>query len=221
MDLPAGRNRQSLDSRTSRLSVTLSPPLTTVRVLAYLLRAICSKGTTLHIRFQEHDMRINLPPALDSPAYRRHAQRLAASFHHWTGQHLAPHNTPAGRLAEVLFYADFAIVSHGTEDDPVFNFGIAIALRLFEMNWNDFIVLPSRYSAEPEASAERTSLMARVSRDGFVHGYQGVRVSATGDRFVIADATIWEVLDSEGHDHGRAARFDHWWPVPSLRDGPG
>ena len=158
-------------------------------------------------------MTTELPPDLSTPEYRRHAQRLIASYHHWTRQHLVPPETAADRLVETLFHAEFAIVSHGTEDDPVFNFGNAVALELFEMDWNDFTDLPSRRSAEPVAQAERTALMARVSREGFVRHYRGVRVSAKGKRFMIDDGTVWDIVDSEGRNHGRAARFDRWWPV--------
>lgn len=161
-------------------------------------------------------MKPELPSALESPTGRLHARRLVDSYYRWTGQHLVPPDIAADQPAESLFYADFAIVSHGTGDDPVFNFGNAIALGLFEMDWADFTSLASHRSAEPEARRERASLMARVSQEGFVSGYRGVRVSASGKRFMIADATVWEVLDSEGGNHGRAARFDRWWPLPQL-----
>jgi hypothetical protein len=153
-------------------------------------------------------MRTDVPPVLITPAYTRHARRLVASYHHWTGEHLIPPDTPPERLAETLFRANFAIVSHGTESDPVFNFGNAIALSLFEMTWDEFTRLPSRLSADPATSEERESLMARVSSEGFVRGYRGIRVSSSGRRFVVAGATVWEVLDRDGRSYGRAARFE-------------
>lgn len=158
-------------------------------------------------------MRSRRPAALRRAAYRRHAERLVASYHHWTGQHLVGAGIPANRLAGTLFDADCAIVSHGTENDPIFNFGNAVALRLFEASWEHFTRLPSRLSAGPEASPERASLLARVAQKGFVSGYRGIRVSTTGKRFVIADATVWLVLDSEGQTHGSAAMFSRWWPL--------
>jgi hypothetical protein len=55
--------------------------------------------------------------------------------------------------------------------------------------------------------------MKQVARSGFVTGYRGVRISATGKRFMIADTTIWEVVDAAGRNYGRAARIDRWWPL--------
>lgn len=152
-------------------------------------------------------------PPFPSGPLNVHARRLAASYHHWTGAHLLERDPSVETFALALFQAEFAIVSHGTEPDPVFNFGNAVALELFEMDWEAFTRLPSRMSADEADRNERTALMERVARDGFVTGYHGIRVSATGKRFMIADATIWEVVDGAGQNHGRAARFDRWWMV--------
>ncbi|MGZ8136872.1 MAG: MEKHLA domain-containing protein [Methylococcaceae bacterium] len=53
------------------------------------------------------------------------------------------------QFAKELFYAPFAVVSHNTAPDPVFNYANLKALELFELNWEDFAHLPSRLSAEP------------------------------------------------------------------------
>ena len=70
--------------------------------------------------------------------------------------------------------------------------------------------MPSRLSAEPDLRSERAALMARVTRDGFIDDYSGVRVSATGRRFRIQKATVWNLDDDAGTRHGQAAAFSDW-----------
>ncbi len=52
--------------------------------------------------------------------------------------------------------------------------------------------------------------MRHVTENGYTNNYSGVRVSSTGKRFLIEDATIWNVLDNAGTYHGQAAMFKTW-----------
>lgn len=139
-----------------------------------------------------------------------HACLLSSSYQHWTGRSLIPTDAIERNLAQALFDADFALVSHGTEADPIFNYGNAAALRLFEMDWAAFTKLPSRLSAEPVSQAARAALMAKVTSQGFIDDYRGTRISASGRRFVIEQATIWNLLDVDGRYRGQAAKLDRW-----------
>ena len=112
--------------------------------------------------------------------------------------------------ARALFQASFALVSHGIEDDPVFNYANRTALDLFEMTWEQFTALPSRHSAEPANREERARLLARVSSHGYIDDYAGVRISSSGRRFLIEDAVVWNLIDDRGRYHGQAAVFDKW-----------
>jgi hypothetical protein len=78
------------------------------------------------------------------------------------------------------------------------------------MSWRDFVALPSRKSAEAIDRAERQKLLDSVSKYGFVDDYQGVRISATGRRFRIERATVWNVVDSSKVYNGQAAVILHW-----------
>jgi len=49
-----------------------------------------------------------------------------------------------------------------------------------------------------------------VTRQGFIADYAGVRVSASGRRFRIERATVWNLLDDAGGLHGQAAAFADW-----------
>jgi hypothetical protein len=115
-----------------------------------------------------------------------------------------------GSLIKTLYYAPFAIVSHDTQADPVFNFGNKTALHLFELEWDHFLKLPSRESVEMIKRDEREKLMQRVTTDGYIDNYSGIRVSSSGKRFLINDATIWNIVDADGVYHGQAAAFENW-----------
>jgi hypothetical protein len=128
---------------------------------------------------------------------------IASSFERLTGR-------PLVADAAELWRAPRAVVAHGLEADPVFFYGNRLALELFETPAADFTRLPSRLSAEPLLREERARLLARVAEAGFIEDYSGVRVSATGRRFRIEQAVVWNLLDPAGALHGQAATFDRW-----------
>ena len=99
---------------------------------------------------------------------------LAESYQRLTGKPLiAVAPTDSGELREAIWNAPRAIVAHGTEDDPIFFYGNRLALQLFEMTFDDFAKLPSRFSAEPLAREERAKLLEQVTQQGYVDGYSG------------------------------------------------
>ena len=145
----------------------------------------------------------------DYPAHMAdHVALLADSFMRLTGRPLI--DAGAEDLAFRVWRAPFALVSHGTEPDPIFNYANLTALRLFEMPWPAFTSLPSRLSAEPARREERARLLRRVSAHGYIDDYAGVRISASGRRFAIEDAVVWNVVDAGGIHRGQAAMFARW-----------
>jgi len=146
----------------------------------------------------------------ESEAYEKHAKLLCQSFERCTGRSLIPLEPGTEKVLDVLFNASFALVSHGTEEDPIFNFGNSTALRLFELSWEQFTALPSRKSAEPINREERRRLLNQVTQQGYIDDYSGVRISSTGQRFLIQQATVWNVMDETGKYQGQAAVFDEW-----------
>lgn len=136
---------------------------------------------------------------------RAHAALLISSFYRLTGRHLLETRDARQLAFQALEQAPFAVVSHGTEQDPIFNYGNKTALSLFEMSWDSFTQLPSKLSAEPATRAERDALLARVDRFGFIDDYTGVRISSSGRRFFVDSAVVWNLLDASGHYHGQAA----------------
>jgi MEKHLA domain len=93
---------------------------------------------------------------------------------------LIPDIQSDAQFVRQLFHAPFAVVSHDTASDPVFNYANLKALELFELSWQHFTCLPSRLSAEPFNQAERDRLLAEVTEKGYIDHYQGVRISSTG-----------------------------------------
>ena len=143
-----------------------------------------------------------------------HSQLLLDSFARLLGRELVSRGGSATEEAERLFRAPFVVVSHGTEADPVLNYGNAAALTLWEMTPEQLAQTPSRLTAEPMHRDERTRLLERTRRDGYVDDYSGARISASGKRFRIERAIVWNLTDAAGNHRGQAATFDAWTPLP-------
>ena len=137
-------------------------------------------------------------------------QILARSLKHWTGRTLLPGNFQAAKLTENIFHAPFVLVSHGTETDPLLNYGNAAALALWEMSWTELTRTPSQLTAEAPNREERARLLAAVTARGFIDDYSGVRISKTGRRFKISRATVWNLLTEQNQPCGQAAMFACW-----------
>ena len=139
-----------------------------------------------------------------------HANLLINSYRHWIGRDLIEPDRSALEQARALFEAPFVVASHGTGDDPVFNYANRSALALFETGWTEFTSMPSRLSAEPTEREERARLLDRVNRDGFIDDYSGVRITSTGRRFHVRRATVWNVIDADKAPRGQAVMFREW-----------
>jgi hypothetical protein len=138
---------------------------------------------------------------------------LLDSFARLLGRELISRDGSTAEQAERLFQAPFVVVSHGTEADPVLNYGNATALALWEMTWDELTRTPSRLTAEPVHRDERARLLARTREHGFVDDYSGIRISKTGRRFRIEQAIVWNLTDEAGGHRGQAATFDRWTEI--------
>lgn len=75
------------------------------------------------------------------------------------------------------------------------------------MSFSEFVCLPSRLSAEPIEQQARLRILERVTKLGFVDDYSGMRISGNNRRFMIRNATVWNLVDAAGVYHGQAAMF--------------
>jgi hypothetical protein len=154
-------------------------------------------------------------PPWDQPSeenffLQEHAARLLHSYTRWTGRTLSDPNLPLVEQARQLFFAPFVVLSHNTAADPILNYANQAGLNLFELAWEELITLPSRLTAEPNEQAERARLLAVVTRQGYTDNYRGVRVTQRGRRFLIEQATVWNLLDENDAYYGQAATFSNW-----------
>ena len=124
-----------------------------------------------------------------------HVALLESSYQKFFDKSLLHENSGSRSFAQALFEAPFAVVSHGTEADPVFNYANLKSLELFGVDWQEFTQMPSRLSAEPVNREERQRLLQQVSEHGYIDDYQGVRISKQGQRFLISNAVVWNLMD--------------------------
>ncbi|MEP4078657.1 MEKHLA domain-containing protein [Haloferula sp.] len=139
-----------------------------------------------------------------------HVELLLGSYRRLTGKDLI---SPDSDAAQRLFESPSFVASHSTDADPVLTYGNQTALDLFEMSWGEFTSTPSRFTAEAPLRDERQQLLERVSKHGYIDDYSGIRISKSGKRFHIKQATVWNLLDDEGKVIGQAATFDSWLPA--------
>ncbi|ABC90544.1 hypothetical conserved protein [Rhizobium etli CFN 42] len=106
--------------------------------------------------------------------------------------------------------APFVVLAHNTLPDPRFIYANRTAQNCFEYSWDEFVMLPSRLSAEQPDRAERQRLLDAVTRDGFVDNGRGLRVAKSGRRFWVENFTVWQLIDETGKRLGQAAIFSSW-----------
>lgn len=152
-------------------------------------------------------------PGPDNDFLADHVAVVLASYRHWTGRDLVDPALDPVTAARAVFEAPYAVLSHDTGSPPRFTYANRTALDLFERTWDEFVGLPSAESAAPDARGERQDQLDRVARDGFVDDYAGARVAASGRRFRISGATVFDLLDADGGRVGQAATFDRWEPL--------
>jgi hypothetical protein len=154
-------------------------------------------------------------PWWQEPAMVAWSRLLLDSFRRWTGRDLLERTGNAEEQATALYLAPFVVVSHGTEEDPVLNYGNKLALELWETDRERFIRTPSRLTAEPVNRAERERMLARAVAHGFIDDYRAVRITQSGRRFLVENALVWNVVDAGGQRAGQAATFSRWTFLPS------
>lgn len=134
------------------------------------------------------------------------------SYRRFLQRDLLPHAASVSHVARALYHAPFVVLAHDTAPDPVFFYANLLAQQLFEMTWEEMVCLPSRHSAEPLLQEERQRLLGRVASHGYIDDYSGIRISRTGKRFRIEQATVWNLAQADVGVVGQAAAFGSWVP---------
>ena len=146
-------------------------------------------------------------PACDFDFLIKQTRLILASYRHWIGKSLCPEDKPDEVLTHEVFFAPFVLASSGIEEDPILNYGNQRALDLWEMDWNVFTRTQGRYTAEAPEREERARFLETVKKQGYVDNYRGIRISSTGHRFEIRQATVWNLIDQNGQYAGQAVTF--------------
>jgi hypothetical protein len=148
---------------------------------------------------------VTLPASYAEPAAAARITLIAQSFERLLGRPLVESRDDT---VAAMWAAPQAIVAHGIEPDPLFFFANRSALARFESDLARFIGMPSRLSAEAPLRDERQAFLDAVAQRGFVEGYSGVRISASGRRFTIRGGIVWNLVDAGGTIRGQAATFE-------------
>jgi hypothetical protein len=146
-------------------------------------------------------------PDPDNDYLLPYADLLIRSYRLWTGRDLVDAGLSARAAARSLYFAPYLLLSHDCAPDPLFTYANLAAQARFEMAWREIVGLPSRLSAEPMARQPRALLLEQVAARGFVDSYSGVRIAKSGRRFLIRNATVWNLTGPAGQLQGQAAMF--------------
>ncbi len=149
-------------------------------------------------------------PAAANAYLADHVQLLRNSLRTLTGRDLLEQDCPPAEAARQIFHAPFILLSHNAAEEPLLTYGNRTGLALFELTWEELVVMPSRCTAEAVEREERIRLLAQVKANGFIDDYTGVRVSKHGQRFRIEQAVVWNLTDEKGLFCGQGAMFSNW-----------
>ena len=144
------------------------------------------------------------------PKIIRWSQILADSYRQLLGENLIDSVDTPEQLSQALFDAPFVLVSHGTEADPIFNYGNQTALQLWSLSWSEFIKTPSASVTEPDEMEDRAMMLKQAAEQGYIENYQGIRTAKTGKKFRIERVKLWNLIDESGQKCGQAATFPSW-----------
>ena len=135
---------------------------------------------------------------------------IIKSLKKFKGVELADSSLSMKQQAKQIFEAPYVLVAHNATSDPVFQYANKKGLELFEMSWDEFTRLYSKYSAEPQNRKARELLLNEVLLKGYADNYSGIRISKTGRRFQINAATVWNIMDESNAKKGQAALFSDY-----------
>ena len=119
-----------------------------------------------------------------------------------------------GDYEQVYLNDRYVLITHGTEDDPIYNFANRAALAAFWRPWDDMVRLPSSQSVVLRSvdASKRIELMKSVTDNNYVENATGIRVRDDGKFIQLVDAVVWNIVDDDDDRTyiGQAAFFDRY-----------
>lgn len=138
------------------------------------------------------------------------SQLLLDSYEKLLGHQLIERKGNAEAQAQALFFAPLVVASHGTEADPILNYGNQKALAVWEMTWDNFTKTPSSMTAEQEIREGRKQMLIQAVSQDFMEIKKFVRITSRGRRFLVDRAIVWNVFDEGNKLCGQAAHYSNW-----------
>lgn len=109
----------------------------------------------------------------------------------------------------------YAVLSHGIQEDPIYNYFNKAALLQFEFPESRVYQLPSRYSAPTgKVRNERAVLMKSIEQQDVRMLQNAIRQQESGTLFQIEAVILWNVYDDNGERVGQTAIFDRTKVAP-------
>jgi len=150
-----------------------------------------------------------------SPFLKEQSRLIVESYEFVTGRTLRDVNANATGedLAQQLYESEKAVLSHDRivhlhQWDNIYNYANQTALKLFERTFEQQVQLFSTRSAGADHSSQndRNSLLAQCLAKGYVE-FDGERVSASGNKVVLKEACLFNLIDDRGIFRGQAVIF--------------
>ena len=145
-----------------------------------------------------------------------HAQHLIKSYQTLTSENLLSddedHLDPFDAASRLFYHPSQIVLSHGVQDHkdgPILNYGNSLALKRWGVSWEQLTAMPSSKTAEAMLQKERDQFMRSVKEKNLIRGYSGIRISCDGARFLIRNATVWNII-IDGKYLGQSATFSQW-----------
>ncbi|KAL4853718.1 hypothetical protein ACK3TF_005327 [Chlorella vulgaris] len=129
------------------------------------------------------------------------------------------------QVARELWEAPFAVLAHDIEEGEPNRFCYAnkTALQLFECSWDELVGKESTQSAEDvaEVQDDRQAALERTLKSGYLDNYSGWRRSLKGTRFLVSNATLFNVEAPTGQVVGQAVKIREWEFEDGTKGGEG
>eukprot|EP00667_Euglena_gracilis_P025548 EG_transcript_30060 len=149
-------------------------------------------------------IRLPAPPSAANQHHAAYVRLLLSNYRRLLHADLAGVSLDDPDFARTLYESPYAIISHGNEADPIYNYANLTAQRLFEMSWERFTSIPSRSTTDEMRQADRDAFVQATREHGYQSGYPGVRTSDKGRRFQLRNCTLFNLVDEDGDYRGQA-----------------
>jgi hypothetical protein len=141
-------------------------------------------------------------------------QMCSDSLKKFTGRSLVESMNGIEELVDVHDCERYAVLSHGTQEDPIYKYFNKGALLTFQYSEDEAYQLPSRYSApDGDTRTERATLMNKIVAEEVGRFPTAIRQNKSGEQFQLTDVILWNVYD-KGIHVGQTALFDRAKIVP-------